>query len=117
MKFEGDVAAFEAACLKDIRESLERCDHADYDCSPFRTLVAVELEGTFPDTAIVVKYRYRPRYDPKQEELRATFPIWSEESPALQALRTVERRDVERGWGAGGVPLVHRARLRRTLRP
>ena len=84
MRFEGDVAAFEAACLRDIRESLERCDRAEYECSPFRTLVAVELEGTFPDTAIVVKYRYKPRYDPKQEELRATFPIWSEELPLFK---------------------------------
>jgi hypothetical protein len=84
MKFEGDVAAFEAACLNDIRESLERCDRADYDCSTFRTLFAVELEGTFPDTAIVVRYRYKPRYDPKQEELRATFPIWSEELPVFK---------------------------------
>ncbi|HEY3212304.1 MAG TPA: hypothetical protein VGL16_03745 [Actinomycetota bacterium] len=79
MKFEGDIAAFEAACLKEIRESLERCERADYDCSPFRTLVAVELEGTYPDTAVVVTYRYKPRYDPKQEELRAPFPVWSEE--------------------------------------
>jgi hypothetical protein len=78
VKFEGDIAAFEAACLKEIRESLERCEGADYDCSPFRNLVGVELEGTYPDTAVVVTYCCKPRYDPKQEELRANFPIWSE---------------------------------------
>jgi len=44
--------------------------------SPFRTLVAVELEGAYPDTAVVVKYRYKPEYKPTPEDLRTTFPIW-----------------------------------------
>jgi hypothetical protein len=78
MKFEGDIAAFEAACLKEIRESLERYGRADFDWSPFRTLVGVELEGTYPDTAVVVTYRYKPEYKPITEDLRATFPIWTE---------------------------------------
>jgi hypothetical protein len=46
VQFERDIVAFEAAYLKEIRESLEDCDRAGDDCSPFRTLVAVELEGT-----------------------------------------------------------------------
>lgn len=74
VKFEGDVAAFEAACLKEIRGSLERCERIGL--SPFRTLVAVELEGAYPDTAVVVKYRYKPEYKPTPEDLRTTFPIW-----------------------------------------
>lgn len=74
VKFEGDVAAFEAACLKEIRETLERCDLTGL--SPFRTLVAVELEGAYPETAVVVKYRYKPEYKPVPEDLRTTFPIW-----------------------------------------
>jgi len=78
VKFEGDVAAFEAACFEETRESLERCDRADYDCSPFRTLVAVELEETYPDTAVVVTYRYKPTYKPIPGDLRASFPIWTE---------------------------------------
>jgi hypothetical protein len=77
MKFEGDIAAFEAACLKEIRESLERYDRADFDWSPFRTLVAVELEGTYPDTAVVVTYRYKPEYKPIPEDVRAIFVIWA----------------------------------------
>jgi len=75
MKFEGDIPAFEAACFKEIRESLEAKDRDGW--SPLRTLVRVELEGTYPDTAVVVAYRYKPRYDPSQEELREGFPIWS----------------------------------------
>jgi hypothetical protein len=78
VQFEGDIAAFEAACLKDIRESLEVCDRAGYDCSPFRTLVSVELEGAYPDTAVVVTYRYKPQYKRIPEDLRAGFPIWTE---------------------------------------
>jgi hypothetical protein len=78
VKFEGDVAAFEAACLKEIRESLEHYDRADFDWSPFRTLVAVELEGTYPDTTVVVTYRYKAEYKPVPEDLRASFPIWTE---------------------------------------
>jgi hypothetical protein len=77
-----------------------------------------ELEGTYPDTAVVVTYRYKPRCDPKQEELRAPFPIWSDEEPYFQA-GTVKRRDVERGWGTGSLHLVHRARWTycRAMRP
>lgn len=76
MKFEGDIAAFEAACLDEIREKLERCDHRGL--SPFRTLVAVELEGMYPDTAVVVTYRYKAEYKPIEEDLRASFAIWSQ---------------------------------------
>jgi hypothetical protein len=78
VQFEGDIAAFEAACLKDIRESLEDCDRTGYDCSPFRTLVSVELEGAYPDTAVVVTYRYKPQYKQIPGDLRASFPIWSQ---------------------------------------
>lgn len=74
MKFEGDVPAFEAACLEEIRASLERCNRDDL--SPFRTLVAVELEGTYPDTAVVATYRYKAQYGPTQEDMRQSFPIW-----------------------------------------
>jgi hypothetical protein len=77
-KFEGDIAAFEAAYLKEIRESLERYGRAHFDWSPFRTLVGVELEGTYPDTAVVVTYRYKPEHKPIAEDLRATFPNWTE---------------------------------------
>jgi hypothetical protein len=76
VKFEGDIAAFEAACLRGIRESLERYDRDGW--SPFRTLVGVELEGTYPDTAVVVTYRYKPEYKPIPDDLRARFSIWPE---------------------------------------
>jgi hypothetical protein len=75
MKFEGDVAAFEAACLNEIRDSLEQCDRRGLS---FRTLVAVELEGTYPDTAVVVTYRYKAENEPIPEDLRASFAIWSQ---------------------------------------
>jgi hypothetical protein len=78
MKFDGDIAAFEAACLKEIRESLESMDRADYEFSPFRTLVAVALEGTYPDTAVVVTYRYKAKYKPIAQDLRAIWPIWAD---------------------------------------
>lgn len=68
MKFEGGHRGIEGACLKDIRESLERWDRAVYECSPFRTVVGVDLGRTYPDTAVVLTYRYKPRYDPRQEE-------------------------------------------------
>jgi hypothetical protein len=57
MKFEGDIPAFEAACLKEIRESLEQFDRDGW--SLFRTRVGVELEGRYPDTAVVMTYRYK----------------------------------------------------------
>jgi hypothetical protein len=75
MKFEGDIPVFEAACLDEIRESLEHYDRDDW--SPFRTLVGVELEGKYPDTAVVVTYRYKSEYKAILEDLRADFPIWS----------------------------------------
>lgn len=78
VRFEGDVPAFEAACLDEVRESLERYDRDDW--SPFRTLVSVELEGAHPDTAVVVTYRYKPEYKPASEDLRNSFPIWGEHS-------------------------------------
>jgi hypothetical protein len=46
---------------------------------PFRTLVAVDLEGTYPDTAVVVTYRYKAEYKPIPEDLLARFPIWGKE--------------------------------------
>jgi hypothetical protein len=78
MKFEGDIPAFEAACLKEVRESLESCDRAEYECSPFRKLIALELEGTYPDTAVVLTYRYKAKYKPTAEDLRAIWHIWAD---------------------------------------
>jgi hypothetical protein len=78
VQFEGDIAAFDPACIKGIRESLEDCDLAGNDCTPFRTLVAVELEGTYPDTAIVVTYRYKAAVHADTGDLRAIWPIWTE---------------------------------------
>lgn len=63
-------------CLKEIRESLERYDRAHFDWSPFRTLVAVELEGTYPDTVVLVAYRYKPEHKPIAGDQRADFHIW-----------------------------------------
>jgi hypothetical protein len=105
MKFEGDVAAFEAACLDEIRESLERYDPRGL--SPFRTLVGVELEGTYPDTAVVVTLPLQTRVQVDTRRPAHRLPHLGE--PVLHAVRTVQGRDVERGWRAGGVPLVHRA--------
>jgi hypothetical protein len=86
VKFQGDVPAFEAACLEEIPASLEHCDRRGL--SPFRTLVAVELEGTYPDSAVVVTYRYKAEYEPTREDARE-FPYMGG-GTVLQAVRTVQ---------------------------
>lgn len=87
MKFQGDVPAFEVTCLEEIRASLERCDRRGL--SPFWTLVAVDLEGTYPDTAVVVTYRYKAEYAPTQEDLQPEFRHVGG-GTVLQAIRTVQ---------------------------
>lgn len=72
VKFEGDATAFEAACLEEVRESLERYDRDGW--SPFRTLLAVELDGTYPDTAVIVSYLNKAEYKPIRERFAQQLP-------------------------------------------
>jgi hypothetical protein len=78
MEFKGDILGFEAQCLREVRDGLGHVDRRDL--SPFRDLLGVELEGRYPDTAVVVTYRYKASYNALDEDLQAPFTIWSDDS-------------------------------------
>jgi hypothetical protein len=72
MEFKGDIPGFEAQCLREVRDSLGHVGRRDL--SPFRDLLGVELEGSYPDTAVVVTYRYKASYKAVDEELQERLP-------------------------------------------